>query len=113
MVPIMRACGPDAIGQLADGGDDYVELVATPRPARPAQAVAEDVPLSSQVGRSAGGTWLASRAATSAAVLATGAIDAGAASREATSAQWTASMAARSDITAHAAPREGMKFPIW
>ena len=60
------------------------------------------------------GTWLASRAATAPAVLATGPIDAGAASWVAVSAQWAASMAARSDITAaHAASHKGMKFPIW
>jgi len=69
----MRAGERDAIGRLADTGNDCVEAGPT-QPGRRrgrAQVVASDVSLVSQVGRSAGGTWLASRASTAAVVSAT------------------------------------------
>src|SRR5262245_31188331 len=56
------------------------------RPGR-TQVVAKDVSLAGQVGGSAGGTWLASRAPTAAAASATARMDGGAASWEAASAQ--------------------------
>src|SRR5437764_15167095 len=101
----MRAGCRDAIGQLADGGDDCAEpglewragaarlgswqatqLASCTRNSRPSHARLLDYPANlglsagSQVGRSAGGAWLASRAATVAAVSATARMDRGAAS---------------------------------
>jgi hypothetical protein len=59
------------------------------------------------MGWSSGGTWLASRAATVAAVSAATPMDLGTASLEAALAHRAASTATRSDSTAHAAPRQG------